>query len=509
MSNRHALAISAKSEAAQPEMAMFPPQSAIFASIGDFGMCSRIRRYAVAEFATFRRQLAMMNGGGCRVRWPIRYQIFLPFAALVLVAVASIAVTTALLAARRSAEERIDQLHRVESTLADAGFPFTESVLRKMQGLSGLEFVALDDAGKVVTSTFDRPLERTELPGHLPASGPPKRLEQFETVAFAGSDYYAAVLPGKESSGIASLLILVSAGKSAAGRVGRGVASARRRNRHDLFDVGDFSVALGPAVPANRERAFPLRAHRGRSNLPTSTPSVHWTKFTTWFCRPIGCPINWLPCGTASHEPNVSVSCLNWQVVWPTSFATRRPGADGHPTPPAPLSIVHARRKPRCGPAAARPDRRIYPRPAFARAARVAASLGESFVDHRRGDRSALSCRPSAMPMSHWTCDSIPPDLDCPVKSSQNVRAGLLNVVLNAVEAAGSGGRVRLWVDRNERYVRVHIADSGKGPPESIHSTLFEPFVTIETRRGRIGSGSGQNGGRRTGRRSFVGKNRR
>ncbi len=77
-----------------------------------------------------------------------------------------------------------------------------------------------------------------------------------------------------------------------------------------------------------------------------------------------------------------------------------------------------------------------------------------------------------------WTCDPIPPDRDCPVDNSQNVRAGLLNVVLNAVEAAGSGGRVHLWVDRNERYVRVHIADSGKGPPESIRSTLFDPFVT-------------------------------
>jgi hypothetical protein len=43
MSNRHALAISVKSEAAQPAMAIFPPQSAIFASIGVHGIYQAVR----------------------------------------------------------------------------------------------------------------------------------------------------------------------------------------------------------------------------------------------------------------------------------------------------------------------------------------------------------------------------------------------------------------------------------------------------------------------------------
>jgi C4-dicarboxylate-specific signal transduction histidine kinase len=64
------------------------------------------------------------------------------------------------------------------------------------------------------------------------------------------------------------------------------------------------------------------------------------------------------------------------------------------------------------------------------------------------------------------------------VDNTQSLRAALLNVVLNAVEAAGSGGRVRLWIDQADSHVCVHVADSGNGPPESVRGTMFEPFVT-------------------------------
>jgi hypothetical protein len=43
MSNRYALSISVKFETAQPEMAIFPPQSAIFASIGDHRIYQAVR----------------------------------------------------------------------------------------------------------------------------------------------------------------------------------------------------------------------------------------------------------------------------------------------------------------------------------------------------------------------------------------------------------------------------------------------------------------------------------
>jgi signal transduction histidine kinase len=421
----------------------------------------------------------MMIGGGCRVRWPIRYQIFVPFAALVLVAVASIAVTTALLAARRSADERIDQLHRVESTLADAGFPFTESVLRKMQGLSGAEFVALDDGGKVVTSTFDRPLERADLPGHLPASGPPKRLEQFETVAFAGSDYYAAVLPGKESSGIASLLILyprqnlrraqweaawpplavgiatiflmlaISAWLS--GRLARRIESVRslfgriadgqfahveaQRPLDEVYDLVLSANRLSDQLAAMRDRI--TRTERLRLLSQLAGGLAHQLRNAATGAR-MAIQLHQRRCPASRHDESLDVALR--QLVLTEEYIRGL------------LSLGQQESRP----------------PSVGRLSTLVAEIERLVLPAARHAHVG------------WTCDPIAPDLDCVVDNSQNVRAGLLNVVLNAVEAAGSGGRVRLWVDRAERHVRVHIADSGNGPPESVRSTLFDPFVTTK-----------------------------
>ena len=57
------------------------------------------------------------------------------------------------------------------------------------------------------------------------------------------------------------------------------------------------------------------------------------------------------------------------------------------------------------------------------------------------------------------------------------MRAGLLNLVLNAIEAAGNGGRAPL-ARANAEPLAGRVGDSGKGPPAAVRSTLFEPFVT-------------------------------
>jgi signal transduction histidine kinase len=55
----------------------------------------------------------------------------------------------------------------------------------------------------------------------------------------------------------------------------------------------------------------------------------------------------------------------------------------------------------------------------------------------------------------------------------------ILNIVSNAVEAAGPNGRVEICLHKEEpsRAV-VEITDTGPGPSSEIAGRLFEPFVT-------------------------------
>jgi signal transduction histidine kinase len=54
-----------------------------------------------------------------------------------------------------------------------------------------------------------------------------------------------------------------------------------------------------------------------------------------------------------------------------------------------------------------------------------------------------------------------------------------LNVVTNAIEAAGPGGvvEVQLAAGPNGQAV-IAVFDSGTGPPPDVAARLFEPFVT-------------------------------
>ncbi len=64
------------------------------------------------------------------------------------------------------------------------------------------------------------------------------------------------------------------------------------------------------------------------------------------------------------------------------------------------------------------------------------------------------------------------------VARRDSLRAALLNLVVNAIDAAGRGGRVRLEAHAIGPEVQISVDDTGPGPPDSLAATLTEPFVT-------------------------------
>jgi signal transduction histidine kinase len=62
-----------------------------------------------------------------------------------------------------------------------------------------------------------------------------------------------------------------------------------------------------------------------------------------------------------------------------------------------------------------------------------------------------------------------------------SLRAAILNITLNAIEAAGPGGKVSLGARARTHDLTVEVTDTGPGPPLDLADHLDEPFVTSKS----------------------------
>ncbi len=88
------------------------------------------------------------------MRWPLRYQILFPFAGLFFVVIMVITTMNAYLAVRASEQRTKAQLREVARTLLTSSFPLTDGVLRQMRGLSGSEFAVTAPDGSMVAASM-------------------------------------------------------------------------------------------------------------------------------------------------------------------------------------------------------------------------------------------------------------------------------------------------------------------------------------------------------------------
>ncbi len=66
------------------------------------------------------------------------------------------------------------------------------------------------------------------------------------------------------------------------------------------------------------------------------------------------------------------------------------------------------------------------------------------------------------------------------VGSRDGIEQVLLNLLLNAAQAMGEGGKVVVQTDYSDGFVIIKVRDSGHGIPEDLIENIFEPFVTTK-----------------------------
>jgi signal transduction histidine kinase len=421
------------------------------------------------------------------MRWPLRYQIMVPMAAVMLLAVIFVEGVGALLSVRDTESQIAAQIHEVARIAAEANFPLTAPVLQQMKALSGAELVVVDKQGdtlatsgpqldamtRVQKSTWEGPTglagsNRIELDGRSffhtivstrTASGDGGGNARLH-ILYPEEDYQRAwqreVYPPMGFIAVALPIVLVlshfTASKIAArvGRLHRQVDRIARGEFHEMaLPKGDDEIrSLAGAVNrmatmlAGYEQEV-RRTERMRTLAHLGGGIAHQLRNSATGCAmAVDLHADECPLGTDSETLTVAKRQLRLMEKYIQRFLQLGKASET----PAMQSVDLA----------ALVDDLI---PLVAPSARHA---GVELVWQPPVDSFFVS------------------------GNTERLSQTIINLLVNAIEAAaqsdshsGSLARVTIKVvAKSPDRIVLSVADTGSGPSETVQQTLFEPFVT-------------------------------
>jgi signal transduction histidine kinase len=408
------------------------------------------------------------------VRRPIRNQILFPFLAVVSLALAALSGITALQAARKGEEHARRQLSTVVDTLAHTSVPYTDAVLNKMRGLSGAHFIAWsDEQGTAAASTLPAGVQLPPVTVSAQAELP--TLDTLPVMRLGSEEFLVARIQTHGRSPAQSLIVLYPRGNW---------SRARWDDALPPLLVGAGAILVTAAVSFGIARRFSRRLQVLESRV----------------ARIAGGDFTAIPIGERNDEirdlaESVNRMCSQLQQMARTIRQTERTRLLGqfagglahqlrNAVTGAKLSLqVHQRR---CAAPAADESLAVAKRQLTLMETQIKGLLSLGRAESRERvpvELSALAA--DVRSLVGPACEHARVRLVCRVDDSLHVhaeaealQAALLNLVLNALEAAGSGGTVWLDIHQSNGQVCIDVRDTGTGPPAELAATLFEPFVT-------------------------------
>jgi signal transduction histidine kinase len=402
------------------------------------------------------------------MRLSIRYQLLVPLLILLL-GVAGISVWTAVAAASRSRQEIEEHVKSVARTLADSRFSLDQVILDEMKGLSGAEYLL---RGPHVKSIGTLRAEPDELPRpgdwQTLALGPPVR---------AGDDVYLcsgvrlqnqppgttlyilypetrwrnalwqAVYPSLAGGLIggffaAALAVAVARGLS------RRIRALELRTR--LIAAGDFSPV---PLPSRNDELRDLA--RSVNDMAGRLAQLQEAARKTERLRLLG-----QVSGGLAHQLRNGVTGARLAVQLHARECTNSADAETLDVALRQLALAEANLK-RFLDLGRDGELRHEP-------CSLAALIDEVVALLRP------QCRHARIEV-RWR----PPDTLTAVEAdAAQLRHLFLNVIGNAIDAAGQGGWIEVCLGCGDGAYRVEVRDSGPGPAPEVAARLFEPFVS-------------------------------
>jgi signal transduction histidine kinase len=421
------------------------------------------------------------------MRFPILHQILVPIIAIQVVTIVAITVASVALAASRTERQIIGRLDGVILALGRSNFPLTEGVLTRMHELSGAHFVAYGPEGRPAAASEPGFLNQAPALRGIPVLGKDtlESLSEAPSLDIGRRRHLAVLLGSQSPSSSSGLLVLYPESswrearwESAQAPVILGVAAlvlataatawtAHRlsgrihRLEHQVARIaqGDFR-ALEPGRDDDEiqdlERSINLmcdQLHQMRQTISQAERTgllaqlaagmAHQLRNAVTGAR-LSLQLHGTRCGAAGTDPSLTVALRQLTLIEEQVRGLLTLG---------------------------RHEERPHGRCDLVRLIHEVAALIEPAAQHSHVD--LVVCRG----LSELTA----------AIDEQGLRGAILNLGLNAIEAAGPGGSVRLDLAEEEHQRIIEVSDTGPGPPHLLHESLFDPFVTSKPEGSGLG----------------------